>query len=408
MSTFSRTLHNKRYDVLRLILESRGIDIEWVKKQMAALAIELPSWGFGNSGTRFGVFKQTGAARTLAERLQDAAKVHELTGQCPTVAIHIPWDQVDDYPAMKALARELGIRFGAINPNVFQDQDYKYGSLGNPSAAIRRRALAHHMECIEIMKAVGSNALSLWYADGTNYPGQDNIVERKHRFQDAFARIHEALPPKATMLIEYKPFEPAFYHTDIADWGMACNFASKTGEKAKVLVDVGHHLPGANIEHIVANLIDEGRLGGFHFNNRKYADDDLTLGSVNPYEIFLIFREVRQNNGRNIAYMVDQSHNIKLKIPAMLQTIKQAQRLYAKALGVDQKALRTAQRQSNVVAAENCLLDAFYTDVEALIERMHIEGGREPDALQAYLASGYQKTIESERRTPIAGAVSWG
>lgn len=408
MSHFSNDLHQRRYDSLQAILESRELDINHVKTALAELAIELPSWGFGNSGTRFGVFRQVGAARTLAERMQDAAKVHELTGQCPSIAIHIPWDKSDDYASMKALAADLGIRIGAVNPNVFQDQVYKYGSLANPSPGIRRRAFEHHLECIEIMRKVDSNIISLWYADGTNYPGQDHIIERKHRFEEAFAKLHAALPPEACMLIEYKPFEPAFYHTDIADWGMAYNFAVKAGERAKVLVDVGHHLPGANIEHIVANLIDEGRLGGFHFNNRKYADDDLTLGSVNPYEIFLIFREVLQNGGQNIAYMVDQSHNIKLKIPAMLQTVKQAQRLYAKALTVDTQALRKAQQNADVVSAENCLLDAFYTDVDPLIERLHIESGRNPDPLQGYADSGYQSQIETTRSGAIDGAGGWG
>lgn len=401
-------LHTKRYQALQATLEDRGIDIAGVKKELMGLAIELPSWGFGNSGTRFGVFKQYGAARTLKERLQDAAKVHELTGQCPSVAIHIPWDKVDDFGPMKSLARSLGIRIGAVNPNVFQDQEYKNGSLANPSAAIRRRALEHHFECIEIMKQVGSNVLSLWYADGTNHPGQDHIIDRKHRMQEAFKKIHDALPPRAVMLIEYKPFEPAFYHTDIADWGMAYNFAVKAGERAKVLVDLGHHLPGANIEHIVANLIDEGRLGGFHFNNRKYADDDLTLGSVNPYEVFLIFREVLQNKGRNIAYMIDQSHNIEGKIPAMIQTVKQAQRMFAKALVVDQKRLCAAQQTDDVVGAESCLQDAFHTDVDPLIEQILIEAGKNPDPLKAYAQSGYQRQIESDRQGVVEGAASWG
>ena len=280
------------YESLTDYLRERGIDVEAVEARLCAQVIETPSWGYGNSGTRFGVFKQQGAARDVHERLADAAKVHEVTGICRPVALHIPWDKVDDYDALKAEAADLGVEIGAINPNVFQDPDYQFGSFGHRDLAVRQKALEHMEECAQIMRATGSKLMSLWFADGTNYPGQADLMQRKHFFEDCLRRTHDLLPDDARMLIEYKFFEPGFYHTDVADWGMALHFARAAGTRAEVLVDLGHHAQGVNIEHIVAFLLDEQCLGGFHFNNRKYADDDLTTGSVNLYEVFLIYREI--------------------------------------------------------------------------------------------------------------------
>ena len=302
-------------------------------------AIELPSWGFADTGTRFGKFLQPAAAVTLEEKLADAGQVHAFTGVCPTVALHVQWDLPNglaDVPTVTASAARCGVRPGAINPNLFQDQDYKFGSLGNPDASIRRRALDHCIESVQIARALGSRDVSLWFADGSNYPGTADIRARKRLFAEGLAEVHAVLDPDRRLLIEYKPFEPAFYHTDIADWGMALLLARRAGPQAKVLVDTGHHYASQNIEQIVAWLLDEGMLGGFHFNDRRYADDDLTLGSIDPYQVFRIFHEILffewQSGARaDIAFVIDQSHNLKGKIEAMIQTVDMAQGLYAKA-----------------------------------------------------------------------------
>ena len=301
-------------------LAARGIDVAAVKAALKAQRIETPSWGYGNSGTRFKVFPWPGAARTIQEKLQDAAQVHRLTGIAPSVALHIPWDKVDDWRALREYAASLGLTIGAINPNLFQDDAYRLGSLCHPDARVRRRAVAHILECCQICQETGSTLLSLWLADGTNYAGQDDLRARKHRLQEALAEVYAALPTGVRLLVEYKFFEPAFYHTDLPDWGLAYATCLKLGPQAQVLVDTGHHAHGTNIEYIVAILLDEGRLGGFHFNARKYADDDLIVGSVNPFELFLIFNELvaAEHSGdptaaacaRNVAYMIDQSHNI--------------------------------------------------------------------------------------------------
>ncbi|HLL87874.1 MAG TPA: TIM barrel protein, partial [Tepidisphaeraceae bacterium] len=333
--------------------------------------IELPSWGFADTGTRFGKFLQPAAASTIDEKLADAGVVNKYTACCPTVAVHVLWDFKVGVNATEtaAIAKKNGVRIGSINPNLFQDQVYKFGSAASPNEAARHHAHRHVQDCISIGKAVGSNLYSFWFADGINYPGQDDLISRKRRMSAALRQWHDASPADATLLIEYKPFEPAFYATDIADWGMSYVFCKEAGPKCKVLVDTGHHLPGANIEQIVAFLLDEGMLGGFHFNDRKYADDDLTLGSIDPYAVFRIFHEIRtaaEVHGRdvsNVAYMIDQSHNLKPKIEAMLQTVMSAQELYAKACLVDRKKLADAQAAMDIVAAESCLKDAFFTDV---------------------------------------------
>ncbi len=380
--------------------------------------IETPSWGFADTGTRFGKFHQAAAAGTIEEKLSDAGTVHKHTGCCPTVAMHVLWDfsvGVDAKDTAK-LAEKYGVKIGAINPNLFQDQVYKFGSVCSPDENANQHAHRHIMDSISIARAVGSNLLSLWFADGTNYPGQDDITSRKRRMHGALRQWHDALPDDMTMLVEYKPFEPAFYHTDIADWGMSYVFAKEAGPNARVLVDTGHHLPGQNIEHIVAFLLDEGMLGGFHFNDRKYADDDLTLGSIDPYAVFRIFHEIRnaaELHGRDvsdIAYMVDQSHNLKPKIEAMIQTVTTAQELYAKACLVDRRRLQDAQARMNIVDAEECLKSAFHTDVKPLLAEWRKRHGIDPDPMASYRASGYEARVGKEREAARAarGATTGG
>ncbi|HPF40924.1 MAG TPA: L-rhamnose isomerase [Phycisphaerae bacterium] len=366
--------------------------------------IETPSWGYADTGTRFGKFTQAAAASTLEEKLTDAAEVHRHTGCCPSVAVHVLWDFSEGVDPQRVARRaaELGVRIGSINPNVFQDQRYKLGSVTHADAAIRRQAIDHMIDSIRIGERVGSKLLSLWFADGTNYPGQAMIRQRKRWFADALRDVHSAMPADMRMLVEYKPFEPAFYHTDVADWGMAQTFARHAGDRAKVLVDTGHHLPGANIEHIVAFLLDEDMLGGFHFNDRKYADDDLTMGSIDPYQLFRIFYEITAwefDAGRDadIAYMIDQSHNLKPKIEAMIQTVVTAQEHFTKALLVDHAALRKAQAEGDIVAAERTLRDAYYFDVRPFLSSYRQGRRVSADPLQAYRDSGYAERVATER-----------
>ncbi len=378
---------------------------EIVAAALNTFAIELPSWGFADTGTRFGKFLQPAAATTVEEKLADAGQVHALTGACPTVALHVLWDLPNgdaDLAGLEAAAADAGVRVGAINPNVFQDQDYKFGSFGNPQAEIRDRAVQHCLDSIRLARALGSRDVSLWFADGSNYPGTASVRERKRWFAEGLARVHAALDPSQRMLVEYKPFEPAFYHTDIADWGMALLHARAAGPQAKVLVDTGHHYLSQNIEQIVAWLLDEGMLGGFHFNDRRYADDDLTLGSIDPYQLFRIFHEIRfyewQTGARaDIAYMVDQSHNLKGKIEAMIQTVVMAQALYAKAALVDYERLVAAQQATDLVRAESCLQDAFATDVRHAVGVWRENRGLPLDPQEALRESGYIERITKER-----------
>ena len=386
------------------------MDRDRVLSLLDEFQIETPSWGYADTGTRFGKFLQAAAASTIDEKLADAGMVHKITGCCPTVAVHVLWDFSIgiDAAATGALARRNGVHIGSINPNFFQDQVYKFGSVCNGDESVRRHAHLHMSDCIAIAKAVGSNTLSLWFADGTNYPGQDDILDRKKRMHGALRQWHDSLGDGMRMLVEYKPFEPAFYHTDIADWGMAYIFARNAGPKARVLVDTGHHYQAQNIEQIVAWLLDEDMLGGFHFNDRKYADDDLTLGSIDPYAVFRIFNEIRNaadSHGKDvsqIAYMVDQSHNLKPKIEAMIQTAVTAQELYAKACLVDRKALRDAQAKQNIVDAEECLRTAFNTDVKPLLAEWRKKKGVDPNPLAAYRASGYEARVAKEREASRA------
>ena len=375
-------------------------------------AIEVPSWGFADTGTRFGKFHQPAAAATIEEKIEDASEVHRLTGAAPTMAVHVEWDfkTGQDPKEVARMAEVAGIRIGSINPNLFQDQDYKFGSACSPIEVARAKADAHLAKCLEIGAVTGSEFLSFWFADGTNYPGQDDIIARKRRMESALKKWHDAMPDGMTMLVEYKPFEPAFYHTDIADWGMAAHFARKAGSNAKVLVDTGHHLPGANIEHIVAFLLDEGMLGGFHFNDRKYADDDLTLGSIDPYAVFRIFHEIRNAAHRGtdvskVAYMIDQSHNLKPKVEAMLQTVVTAQELYLKACLVDRDKLAQYQAKTDIVGAEETLRAAFYADTMPILAAWRESKGLPTDPLAAYRASDYAAKRAEERtdRRPDAG-----
>ena len=381
------------------------VQLRRARAALDSFTIETPSWGFADTGTRFGKFFQEASAIDLGDKLADAGHVHALTGCCPTVAVHVLWDfkAGEDPKAVARLARKHGVRIGAINPNLFQDQCYKWGSFGHNDPAVRRHAVQHCLDSVQIGQAVGSDCVSLWFADGTNYPGQGNIRERKGYFERALKELHRSLGPRQTMLVEYKPFEPAFYATDVADWGMALLLAKKAGPKAKVLVDTGHHYSAQNIEQIVAWLLDEDMLGGFHFNDRRYADDDLTLGSIDPYQVFRIFHEIHTfaaERGRapQIAYMIDQSHNEKPKIEATIQTVVMAQELYVKAALVDHAALRKAQAANNVVDAELVLKRAFFTDVAPAIARWRRDQGLPADPLAEHRRSGYVKAAAQDRQ----------
>jgi L-rhamnose isomerase/sugar isomerase len=385
-------------------------DLTAVKDALKKHQIELPSWAFGNSGTRFKVFGQPGVPRDPYEKADDAAQVHKYTGVAPVMAVHIPWDKTDDYAALSAHVRANGIRIGAVNSNVFQDDDYKLGSVCNPDPKVRKKALAHLLECVDIMDATGSRDLKLWFADGTNYPGQDDIAARQDRMAEALAAVYARLGDGQRMLLEYKLFEPSFYTTDVPDWGTALLHCQALGGKAQVVVDTGHHAPGVNIEFIVAMLLKAGKLGGFDFNSRFYADDDLMVGAADPFQLFRIMYEVVKAGALSpdygVAFMLDQCHNIEPKIPAQIRSVMNVQEAVAKALLVDAAALREAQLAGDVLAANAALMDAYNTDVRPLLAELREEMGLAPDPVRAYLASGYAEKIVSER---IGGtAASWG
>ncbi len=369
------------------------------KAALKTQAVETPSWAYGNSGTRFKVFAQQGVPRTPQEKLDDAAKVHEFTGVAPTVALHIPWDKVDDYAALAKHAEDRGVKLGAINSNTFQDDDYKLGSICHPDAAVRRKAVDHLLECVDIMDATGSTDLKLWFADGTNYPGQDDIRGRQDRLAEGLAEVYERLGDGQRMLLEYKFFEPAFYTTDVPDWGTAYAHCLKLGPKAQVVVDTGHHAPGTNIEFIVATLLREGKLGGFDFNSRFYADDDLMVGAADPFQLFRIMYEVVRGGGFSpeVAFMLDQCHNIEAKIPAIIRSVMNVQEATAKALLVDGDALSAAQRGGDVLEANAVLMDAYNTDVRPLLREVREEMGLDPEPLAAYRRSGWAEKIVAER-----------
>src|SRR5580693_5525736 len=429
-------------------------DLTAVKNALKNHQIELPSWAFGNSGTRFKVFAQPGVPRNPLEKADDAAQVHKYTGVAPSMAVHIPWDKVDDYEALAAHAKRGGIRIGTVNANVFQDDDYKLGSICNPDPKVRRKAVKHLMECVDVMDATGSSDLKLWFADGTNYPGQDDISARQDRLAEALQAVYQRLGENQRMLLEYKLFEPSFYTTDVPDWGTSLLHCQALGDKAQVVVDTGHHAPGVNIEFIVALLLKAGKLGGFDFNSRFYADDDLMVGAADPFQLFRIMHEVvkaaalypgqpseitatgagaqasaagaqasaaaarataagaqaspaaARATRPGIAFMLDQCHNIEPKIPAQIRSVMNVQEAVAKALLVDGEALRAAQLDGDVLEANAVLMDAYNTDVRPLLAELREEMGLAPDPVRAYLASGYAEKIVSER---IGGsAAGWG
>ena len=372
--------------------------------------IELPSWAFGNSGTRFRVFTTAGVPRDPYEKIDDVAQVNAFTGITPRVSLHIPWDKTDDYDALRRHAEDRGIRIGTINSNVFQDDDYKLGSLTNPDERVRAKAIAHHLECIDIMRATSAPALKIWLPDGTNYPGQDSIRERQDRLADSLSQIYAALDDDQLLVLEYKFFEPAFYHTDVPDWGTSLVHCLSLGERAKVVLDTGHHAPGTNIEFIVAQLVRLGRLGAFDFNSRFYADDDLIVGAADPYQLFRIMNEIvaagalASDSGVN--FMLDQCHNLEEKIPGEIRSATNVQEATAKALLVDREALKAAQLAGDVLAANDIFIDAFNTDVRPMLAELRESQGLAPDPMRAFLDSGYLERVRSER---VGGnAAGWG
>ena len=372
--------------------------------------IELPSWAFGNSGTRFRVFTTAGVPRDPYEKIDDVAQVNAFTGITPRVSLHIPWDKTDDYDALRRHAEDRGIRIGTINSNVFQDEDYKLGSLTNPDERVRAKAIAHHLECIDIMRATGAPALKIWLPDGTNYPGQDSIRERQDRLADSLSQIYAALDDDQLLVLEYKFFEPAFYHTDVPDWGTSLVHCLSLGERAKVVLDTGHHAPGTNIEFIVAQLVRLGRLGAFDFNSRFYADDDLIVGAADPYQLFRIMNEIVATGAlapdSGVNFMLDQCHNLEEKIPGEIRSATNVQEATAKALLVDREALKAAQLAGDVLAANDIFIDAFNTDVRPMLAELRESQGLAPDPMRAFLDSGYLERVRSER---VGGnAAGWG
>lgn len=384
---------------------------ERISRALDSLQIELPSWGFANTGTRFGKFLQPEAATCVEDKFADAAEVHALTGACPTLALHVLWDfpnGVADIASIRDLERKYGIRSGAINPNLFESQEYKYGSICNPDPTVRRQAIHHLLDSVRIARGLKSRDVSLWLADGSNYPGTQSIHRRIEWMEEALVETHAALDPDQRLLIEYKPFEPAFYHTDIADWGMALLLARHAGPQAVVLVDTGHHYLGQNIEQIVVWLLRERLLGGFHFNDRRYADDDLTLGSIDPYQVFRIFHEILSSGAQaaEVAYMVDQSHNLKGKIEAMVQTVCTAQELFARAALVDREQLAELQDACRLVEAEECFRDAFFTDVRPILRDWRRQRGLPENPLAALRDSGYLERIRTQRASSNSRVMS--
>jgi len=376
---------------------------------LEAQSIELPSWAFGNSGTRFKVFSTPGTPRTPQEKIADAAKVHEFTRLAPTVALHIPWDKVDDYAALGAFAEDHGVKLGTVNSNTFQDDAYKFGSLTHTDAAIRQKAIDHHFQCIDVMNATGSRDLKIWLADGTNYPGQGDLRGRQDRLNDSLQKIYARIGEEQRLVLEYKFFEPAFYHTDVPDWGTSYAQVVSLGDRASVCLDTGHHAPGTNIEFIVMQLLRLGKLGSFDFNSRFYADDDLIVGAADPFQLFRIIFEVVRGGGLNnpdVAFMLDQCHNVEDKIPGQIRSVLNVQEMTARALLVDSVALKAAQDSGDVLGANAILMDAFYTDVRPALAEWRESRGFDGDPTAAYAASGYQTRIAEDR---VGGTqASWG
>jgi L-rhamnose isomerase/sugar isomerase len=396
------------YQSLAARLTDAGCDVPAVERALAAFEVETPSWGYGDSGTRFAVFSQPGRPRDVYERMADAAEVHRLTGTAPAVALHFPWDAVEDLSDLAAQLTERGLRAGAVNPNLFQDADYKLGSITNPDPGIRRKAMEHLLRCVEIATELGATAQSLWLADGTNYAGQDALRARRDRLQESLGALYTAMPEDQELLLEYKFFEPAFYATDIGDWGSALLLCQQLGARARVLVDLGHHAQGVNVEQIVAILAREGKLGGFHFNNRKYADDDLIVGSVNPLELFLIFGELGAESDRAHPALprltIDQSHNVEAKVEAMVLSVLNLQESYVKSLLIDRAALAEAQSSGDVLRGHELLLDAYNTDVRPLCAKVRMQRGAAADPIGELRASGYAARMAEQRTPGVASA----
>ncbi|GAB3794334.1 L-rhamnose isomerase [Humibacter antri] len=371
--------------------------------------IELPSWAFGNSGTRFKVFGSPGTPRDPFEKISDAAQVHKYTGLAPRVALHIPWDKVPSYSDLKKHAEDNGVELGTINSNTFQDDDYKLGSVTHSDPRIRQKAIDHHFECIDVMNETGSRDLKIWLADGTNYPGQDDMRGRQDRLHDSLSKIYERIGDGQRIVLEYKFFEPAFYHTDVPDWGTSYTQVSALGDRAVVCLDTGHHAPGTNIEFIVMQLLRLGKLGSFDFNSRFYADDDLIVGAADPFQLFRILLEVIRGGGYanpDVAFMLDQCHNIEKKVPGQIRSVLNVQEMTARALLVDRDALTAAQNAGDVLAANDVVMDAFYTDVRHDLADWRESRGLQRDPGAAYAASGYQQRIEDER---VGGTqAGWG
>ena len=397
----------KHYDALHTDLVDQGINVEAVITSLQSQVIELPSWAVGNSGTRYGVFKEAGAARNIWDKIEDCAEIQRVLGVCPVIATHVLWDVTDDgnYLPVREYAEEKGMRIGTVHPNTFMGQQFRLGSICSPDAAVRESTIAHLVDCVRITREMGSKVIGMWLADGTNYPGQDHLRSRKHRLFEGFQALYDALDPDMTLAIEYKFFEPGFYTTDLMDWGMSTLLTMKLGKQAKVLVDVGHHAQGVNIEHIVSILLDEGKLGGFHLNNRKYGDDDLMAGTINPLELFLIFdqlvdasqHEATRQYASEVVYMLDQSHNVEPSIEGIIQSVMNTQTAYAKALLIDRARLGHAQEAGDVVLANRILMEAFDTDVQPLLKHLRETMNRQPDPLLAYRESGYAANIAETR-----------
>jgi len=398
---------NNHQDKLKLLeddLGQRGIDIAAVKAQMKRLVVELPSWAVGNSGTRYGTFRDKGSARTVWDKVDDCTEIQRVLGVCPVMASHVLWDVTDDgqYTPVRKYAEEKGMKIGTVHPNTFAGQELRFGSLCSPIEAVRQQTNEHFVDCVRIAREMGSKVIGMWVADGTSYPGQDNLRERKHRLYEGLKVLYDALDDDMSMVLEYKPFEPFFYTSDVQDWGMSKLMCDKLGDKAKVLVDLGHHLAGVNIEQIISILLDEGKLGGFHFNNRRYADDDLITGTVKPMEMYLIFKEIvdagMSGLNTDITYMLDQSHNIEPSIEGIIYSVMNIQTAHTKALTVDRKALAAAQAENDVILANKTVMDAFNTDVEPLIAQVRSELGlSDANPLRNYRDGGWAKKIAAER-----------
>jgi L-rhamnose isomerase/sugar isomerase len=394
----------KQYNLLAKTIMDKGINLDIVKDKLKKQVIELPSWAVGNSGTRYGTFHDSGAAANIWHKIDDCAEINRVLGVCPVMASHVLWDKTDDgnYLPVRLYAEEKGLRIGTVHPNTFMGQQFRFGSICNPFEEVRNNTIDHFKDCVRITREMGSKSIGMWIADGTNYPGQDSLRERKHRLFDGLKALYDTMDEDMTLLLEYKPFEPFFYSTDVADWGMSLIMCNKLGKRAKVLVDLGHHLPGVNVEQIVSSLLDENKLGGFHFNNHKYADDDLITGTVNPLELFLIFDQIVDAEydklDTNITYMLDQSHNIEPSIEGIIQSVMNVQTAYAKVLLVDREKLREAQKSGDVILANRLLMEAFETDVRPLLASVRIESGREVDPLYNYRNHGYAEKIANERK----------